>query len=112
MNDYAQDWKRYRRLVLYWVIIFAAYIPVVWITYVTFERLFKTDAEFPYVAGFWACLWVASFIRICAFPCPRCGKCFIGEWWFGNFSMRRNCAYCSLQRDPDALAVFPSSSKS
>jgi len=78
MNEYSQEWKRYRRLVIYWVAIFAAYVPVVMAVSVLFEKLFRTDAAFPYVASFWACLWVASFLRICAFPCPRCGECFIG----------------------------------
>jgi len=108
MNEYSQEWKRYRRLVIYWVAIFAAYVPVVMTVSVLFEKLFHSDAAFPYVAGFWACLWVASFLRICAFPCPRCGECFIGSWWFGNFFLFRKCAHCGLPRDPSVLAVFPS----
>ena len=73
-----------------------------------FRETVHTDAAFPYVAGSWAFLWVVYFVRICAFNCPRCGKCFIGRWWFGNFFLFRQCAHCGLPRDPNALAVFPS----
>jgi len=112
MNEYSEAWKKYRRLVIWWVVIFAAYVPVMLTGSILSQRFFKTDSEMPYLAGFWMCLWIASFLRISAFACPRCGKCFIGRWWFGNFSMRRSCAHCGLQRDPNALAVFPSRSNS
>src|SRR5580698_10625692 len=108
MNEYRQEWKKYRWLVIYWVVIFAAFIPVVVTVSVLSARLFHTDAAFPDVAGSWAFLWVVYFVRICAFNCPRCGKCFIGRWWFGNFFLFRQCAHCGLPRDPNALAVFPS----
>lgn len=108
MNEYTQEWKRYRRLVIYWVVIFAACVPVLIIFAVLSRKFLHTDALTPYVAGFWACLWIASILRICAFGCPRCEKCFIGTWWFANVFGYRKCAHCGLPRDPEALSVFPS----
>ena len=108
MSEYSKEWKTYRRLVIYWVAIFAGFIPVVLVVTLLSENIFHTDRVAPYVAGVWACLWIAAFVRICAFDCPRCGKCFIGRWWFGNFFLFRKCAHCGLHRDPDALSVFSS----
>lgn len=105
MVEYAPQWAHYRRLVVYWVAIFASYVPVVLCIGVFLKRVFHTEALVPYVAIFWACLWVIFFLRICTFRCPRCGEYFIGEWWYGNFSMRRRCFHCGLPRPPEILSV-------
>jgi predicted RNA-binding Zn-ribbon protein involved in translation (DUF1610 family) len=108
MDKYQPQWRAYRRLVVYWVALFATFVPFVGVVSALMEKLFRADVVPVCVAGFWVCLWVGSFIRICAFACPRCGKCFIGRWWYGNFFLFRQCAHYGLQRDPNALAVFPS----
>jgi hypothetical protein len=83
-------------------------IPAVMAASILSEKLFHTDAAFPYVSGFWAFLWVVSFFRICAFECPRCGQCFIGSWWFGNFFCSVNVLTVDYREIPQALSVFTS----
>src|SRR5260370_927915 len=103
MAQYDLQWKRYRRLCIWFVAIFCSFVPVTIGGAVISQKLFHTDAPFPYVAGFLMLLWAVSFFRICAFACPRCGKCFIGEWWYGNWYFITRCRHCGLPRDPKAI---------
>src|SRR5579859_3303483 len=110
MDEYQQQWKQYRRRWIYFVAIFALFVPIVMGLTVLSSKLFHTDAVFPYIAGIWTALWVFSGLRISAWPCPRCRKCFIGSWWFGgalNSASVRRCAHCGLQKPEKLLAVFP-----
>src|SRR3984957_18578045 len=47
MNEYRQEWKKYRWLVIYWVAIFAAFIPVVMTVSVLSARLSTPMLRFP-----------------------------------------------------------------
>ena len=47
MNEYRQEWKKYRWLVIYWVVIFAAFIPVVVTVSVLSARLSTPMLRFP-----------------------------------------------------------------
>src|ERR1700683_4611951 len=110
MDDYRQQWKQYRRRYVYFVAIFVLFVPAVMGLAILSSKVFHADAAVPYIAGFWMALWVFSGLRVNAWPCPRCRKCFIGYWWFGNPLMNaavRRCAHCELPRPEGLLSVFP-----
>ena len=105
-GDYGEQWEKYRRLWIYWVAIFAGFVPVVMALTIASSKILHTDALFPYIGGFWAALWIFSGLRINAWQCPRCRKCFIGRWWYGNAFVFKRCAHCGLPRPKNILSVF------
>lgn len=109
MSEYVQAWKRYRRLVIYWVALGIAFVPLMLTFGILSKKLFRSDALFPYLVGLWFIVWFVSYMRICAFKCPRCGETFIGDWGASrNVFLFRKCTFCDLPRHPDALSVFHS----
>src|SRR6266404_4078074 len=99
-DEHREQWEKYRRLWIYWVAIFAGFVPVVMGLTIASSKILHTDAAFPYIGGFWAALWIFSGLRISAWRCPRCGKSFIGRWWYGNTPLfnRSRCAHCGLPK--------------
>jgi hypothetical protein len=109
MNEYRQQWQQYRRRWVYFVAIFALFVPVVMGLTTLTSMLFHTEAPFPYIAGFWAALWIFSLLRISAWRCQRCRECFVGSWWIGglNSGAVRRCVHCGLPKPERLLSVFP-----
>jgi len=105
MGEYEQEWRRYRRLIAYNIAAFLGAFPFTIGATVISEKLLHTDALFPYFAGFSVALWLLSGLRLCAFNCPRCGKCFIGRWWYGHAFLVGRCAHCRLPREPKAISL-------
>lgn len=81
MNEYTQEWKRYRQLWTYLILTFVTFVPSTIGIAVLTQKLFHTEAEFPYVAGLWVGVLLVLYLRICAFHCPRCRKPFFGAMW-------------------------------
>src|SRR5260370_13228309 len=111
MNEYRQQWKQYRRRWIYFVAIFAGYVPVCLAVTVISAKLFRAEVLGYVSAVIWILLWIFSGLSINAWPCPRCGKCFIGRWWSGspiwNSALTRCCAHCGLPKPEKALSMFP-----
>jgi hypothetical protein len=103
MNDkYAENWEEYRRIrsceiraILSFIIapfllipaccfIFGANIP-------HFISLVIYGTE---LVLFFCCAYYA--VRLRAFPCPRCGNWFDGQFSMG--SVREECQYCTLPK--------------
>src|SRR5260370_22777041 len=66
MAQYDLQWKRYRRLCIWFVAIFCSFGPVTIGGAVISQKLFHTDAPFPYVAGFLMLLWAVLLPHMCA----------------------------------------------
>src|ERR1700689_1964915 len=101
MDEHRKQWKQYRQRWVYFVAIFALFVPAVMGLGSLSSKLFHSDAAVPYIAGFWAALWIFSALYINTWPCPRCQKCFKGSWWSGgplNSAAIRRCAHCGLQK--------------
>ena len=61
-DEHREQWEKYRRLWIYWVAIFAGFVPAVMGLTIASSKIFHTDALFPYIGGFWAALWIFSWI--------------------------------------------------
>jgi hypothetical protein len=107
MGEHAKEWRHYRRLVAYNIAAFLVVIPFTWGATVLSEKLLHKGVLFPYFAGFSVAIWLISGLRVSAFNCPRCQKCFIGSWWYGNYFFVNQCAHCGLPRESKVLSWLP-----
>jgi hypothetical protein len=102
MSGYQLQWRQYRRLWIFWVTIFASFVPVTLGLTILSHRLFRTDAPAPYIAGFLISLWLFFLIRICM------GECFIGRWWYGTFPSFRKFTTVLTAGFQGTQTLFPS----
>jgi hypothetical protein len=97
MNNYEQAWSERRKLRNQFFLIYLAYVPVVFVIAFITVRLFHTLIV-GFVAAFaWMIVWIVSWIRFIAFPCPRCGKPFLLNWRKPH-QWPRYCLHCGLQK--------------
>src|SRR6266404_7570797 len=48
-DEHREQWEKYRRLWIYWVAIFAGFVPAVMGLTIASSKIFHTDALFPYI---------------------------------------------------------------
>ena|SRR5882724_2001196 len=106
MNEYRQEWEKYRKVVLVFLLVWLGFIPFGLFAAFLSNRIFHTDTLAFWLAGAWIVFWLASYFRICAWKCPRCGEYFIGRWWNGNVPLFRKCAHCGLPKPRGVLLGF------
>jgi hypothetical protein len=95
---YEEGWKEYRRYRRDFWIIFAGYIPVIFLAATLSNWLFHSFTPAFVAASIYILLWIVAGIRVQTFACPRCGKWFSGTWWYNWSFLARKCQHCGLRK--------------
>jgi hypothetical protein len=85
-----------RRSAILWFLLFGC-IPGVFFLRYLLNDLLQQDAPTLAVVLAWMVGIAWAGVRMASFACPRCSKAFFENWYFFK-PLRRNCAFCSLQR--------------
>src|SRR5690348_703851 len=90
-----------RRSTILWILLFGA-IPGIFFLGYLLNDLLRQDAPILAVVLAWmvGIAWAGS--RMASFACPRCGRAFYENWYFFK-PLRRNCAFCGLQKRANDL---------
>jgi hypothetical protein len=110
MNSYQREWETYRarktRLVIWIVAVFLGFPPFLTLVAFIDRKLFSsTSLVFP-AAFVWGALYMFVGSRLRVFPCPRCGKNFLGGVFHDPADLLtrpkaflgRECVHCGLRK--------------
>lgn len=93
---YDREWRRFRRLLAAFWILFAGLFPILFFAIAVKSFLGLSAVGFAeLLLAYMAMIWVTGY-NASGFPCPRCGRVFAGKRWFGLVSMTRRCHFCKL----------------
>jgi hypothetical protein len=85
----SSQWDELRRLRGISLFLFLGWIPAIGLIFIFFGAgVVSTSAMVA-----WLVAWLYFNFRHMSWGCPRCGKPFIGGWWF---LPRKQCLYCKL----------------
>jgi hypothetical protein len=103
MGAYDEQWKRYRRLKLAFVLSNAGFLAFAVPTFLLAKFGKPEWANFTFfgLGTAWFACYAVSYDCIRRFPCPRCGRRFSSSWRkFLDFSGKQ-CLHCGLKRFSD-----------
>jgi hypothetical protein len=98
METYTEQWNRYRRRRLLCFVLFLMFVPVGMAAMELSWKMLRTAKPGFAVAIVWVLLLLSSSLWLLAWPCPRCGKTYIGNWFNGNLFLFRKCVHCGLPK--------------
>jgi len=81
---------------------FLAFIPIVGLAACAEKKALGTSYLGLPVANLCAILYVYTIFLLRRFPCPRCGKNFLGKLGGPQVFLDRKCAYCGLKKYADS----------
>lgn len=100
MGPYSAGWKKFRRTQLLSVAILLGALPVLYVVGIIARWLnFELLATIAIIAVFVS--FAVFAIRFQTFPCPRCGRCFSGDWWYNKSFLASECVHCGLPKFSD-----------
>ena len=95
-DRYDREWRRFRRLRAAFWILFAGLFPILFLGVAIKDSLGLRTAGFAeLLLAYMAMVWVTGY-NVSCFPCPRCGRVFARERWFGLVSTAQRCSSCKL----------------
>jgi hypothetical protein len=97
MDDYSQQWSKFRKLRNWGLLALVAFIP--WLTLVglAVQRFLWPDGVFLAVSLLCVAGLTVPWTRLALFRCPRCGKRFFTTMWYRN-PFARKCVHCGLPK--------------
>lgn len=88
--------REYRKRNLLFFVLFAGYVPGLWLMGTGLRRFFETSSWFGWVALVWFVAVVIAGTWRMNWDCPRCHNKFYRKWWWGNaFAMK--CVHCRFR---------------
>ena len=96
--DYRENWREYRRTRNLFFLVWAGYVPATLAFAILVWKVFRTFVPGFVFAGLWIVLFVMVGGRVSRWPCPRCGECFAGTWWYNLGFFARKCVHCGLSK--------------
>jgi len=100
VNDYQQAWKLYKRLKLQLLLMFLGIIPVGRAVDIASLKILHSEIPYAVLMLIYFIILFATGCRVAMWPCPKCGKPFLGGWFhYDRFS--RTCLRCGLPKDSD-----------
>ena len=109
-TSYHEQWQAYRvrkrNLVLLLIAQFIGLIPFLILVAFIDHKLFAGTSMVMPAALVWGVWYISTAFRLRRFPCPRCGKNFLGNEfdWYRNpraYLFGRECFYCGLRKFAD-----------
>ena len=98
MNNYEEDWQKYKRTRNVFLILLASYVPVCFGIAALSTKLFHTLTP-GFVAAFvWMALIAITGVQLNLWRCPHCGEWFSGTWWYNLGFLARRCVHCGLPK--------------
>jgi hypothetical protein len=97
MRSYDEEWKRYRRLKLAFLISNLGFLGVAIPTFVS-ARLRAMNRVFFVLIIAWFVWYSVSYERFRRFQCPRCGRYFSSPWLNFLKLSAKECVHCGLPR--------------
>lgn len=93
---YDREWRRFRRLRAAFWTLFAALFPILFFGVAIKSFLGWGAGGFvELLLAYLAMVWVTGY-NVSLFPCPRCGRVFARERWFGLVPASQRCNFCKL----------------
>jgi len=93
---YDREWKRFRRLrAAFWLLGAGFLLMLPFVGAIRNFLRMPAAGFFELVLAYAAMLWVSGY-NVSRFPCPRCGRVFAREGWFGVVRAPQHCHFCKL----------------
>ena len=93
---YDREWRRFRRLRAAFWALFVGLLLILFFGVAIKSFLFLGLAgSVELLLAYIAMMWVTGY-NVSRFPCPRCGRVFARERWFGLLSASQHCNSCKL----------------
>jgi hypothetical protein len=97
MDDYSQQWSKFRRLRNFGIVAVVTSIPFLTIVGLAVRRFNWPDSAFLVVALLDVAFLTVPWSLLALFRCPRCGKRFFTTLWYRN-PFARKCVHCGLPK--------------
>jgi hypothetical protein len=106
-DGYQEQWQAYRvrkrNLTLLLIAQFLGIIPFLTLVAFIDRKVFSATSLVMPAAWVWGLWYISTAFRLRIFPCPRCGKNFLGGMftWYRNpraYLFGRECFYCGLRK--------------
>ena len=96
-NDYQEHWRRYNKLQNQFFFLLIGWVLL---GYVSGFLVVSYGSHVPLIVWVLICgpMAIVALVRVAHFPCPRCGRCFLGTRGYGPSYAARECFYCGLPK--------------
>lgn len=100
MDDYTENWQRYRRARTILLLVWIGYLPGVPAIAWVISKVLRREANDLWIPV--ALVWMAAFaitgFRVQCWKCPRCGNWFSAKWYYNKSFLARKCVHCGLPK--------------